>query len=179
LTHSQQRSLPTGCGRIWLVKGPRAVPFHESKVPMKAANLCPSPLVVAQRVTDLTRDIDQDCSFNNRDKFQQLLETSRENGARQLMASADEIALVRNTSEANNVINNGLQLRPGDEIVLWDQNHPTNNVAWDVRAARFELTVTRTSRRSQERTCVRGERQCVALDEGTELHPRSMPNVSL
>jgi selenocysteine lyase/cysteine desulfurase len=65
--------------------------------------------------------------------------------AGQLGVSADEIALVRNTSEANNTINNGLSLNEGDEIVLWDQNHPTNNVAWDVRAARFGLTVKRVS----------------------------------
>jgi selenocysteine lyase/cysteine desulfurase len=57
----------------------------------------------------------------------------------------DEVALVRNTSEANNAINNGLPLKPGDEVVLWDQNHPTNNVAWDVRQARFGITVKRVS----------------------------------
>ena len=119
--------------------------FREGRVPMNAANLCPSPKVVAQRVTELTDDIDVDCSFNNRDKFKSLLEESRDKVARHLRVSADEIALVRNTSEANNVINNGLKLKAGDEVVLWDQNHPTNNVAWDVRAARFGLTVTRVS----------------------------------
>ena len=104
---------------------------------MNAANLCPSPRVVAERVSELTRDIDFDCSFNNRDKFKASLEESRRKVAEELRVSADEIALVRNTSEANNVVNNGISLRSGDEIVLWDQNHPTNNVAWDVRAARL------------------------------------------
>ncbi|HIF86800.1 MAG TPA: aminotransferase class V-fold PLP-dependent enzyme, partial [Gammaproteobacteria bacterium] len=28
---------------------------------------------------------------------------------------------------------------------MWDQNHPTNNVAWDVRAARFGLTINKVS----------------------------------
>ena len=121
----------------------RQFPFREAKVPMNAANLCPSPRNVAARVNGLTLDIDVDCSFNNRDKFKTLLESSREKVARQLSVSSDEIALVRNTSEANNVINNGLKLRAGDEIIVWDQNHPTNNVAWDVRAARFDLMVTR------------------------------------
>ncbi|HSM06272.1 MAG TPA: aminotransferase class V-fold PLP-dependent enzyme, partial [Longimicrobiales bacterium] len=51
----------------------------------------------------------------------------------------------RNTSEANNTINAGIPLGPGDEVVLWEQNHPTNNVAWDVRAARFGATVKRVS----------------------------------
>ena len=118
-------------------------PFKEEKVPMNAANLCPSPFSVSERVSELTRDIDVDCSFNNRAKFTALLETSRAKVARHLGVSSDTIALVRNTSEANNVVNNGLALKPGDEVVLWSQNHPTNNVAWDVRAARFGLRIKR------------------------------------
>ena len=115
--------------------------FREDKVPMNAANLCPSPRAVAERVADLTRDIDVDCSFNNRQKFKGILEQAREKVAAQLGVTADEIALVRNTSEANNTVNNGLSLDRGDEIVMWEQNHPTNNVAWKVRAARFGLSV--------------------------------------
>ena len=119
--------------------------FSEERVPMNAANLCPSSRAVAERVSELTADIDRDCSFNNRGKFGGLREESRKKVAKQLGVTADEIALVRNTSEANNMINNGLDLEEGDEVVLWSQNHPTNNVAWDVRAARFGLTVRRVS----------------------------------
>ena len=118
-------------------------PFREEKVPMNAANLCPSPLSVSERVTEWTRDIDVDCSSNNRAKFTALLEQSQAAVAAHLGVSADEIALVRNTSEANNTINNGIPLEQGDEVVVWEQNHPTNNVAWDVRAARFGLKVKR------------------------------------
>ena len=119
--------------------------FTEERVPMNAANLCPSPRSVAARVEDLTRDIDRDCSSNNRAKFRALTEASRTGVAAQLGVSADEIALVRNTSEANNTVNNGVPLRAGDEVVVWDQNHPTNNVAWDVRAARFGIKVKRVA----------------------------------
>lgn len=116
-------------------------PFREDKVPMNAANLCPSPLSVSQEVTRLTLDIDSDCSFQNRAKFNEMLESSRRKVAGHLGASAEEIALVRNTSEANNIINNGLPLKAGDEVLLWDQNHPTNHVAWQVRAQRFGLQI--------------------------------------
>lgn len=119
--------------------------FREDRVPMNAANLCPTPAHVASRVEELTRDVDIDCSFQNRDKFASLLENTRSKVAAQLGASADEIALVRNTSEANNTINNGIQLREGDEIVIWDENHPTNNIAWEVRAKRFGYRVTKVS----------------------------------
>ena len=123
----------------------RQFSFREERVPMNAANLCPSPTVVAERVYALTRDIDRDCSSQNRRKFGDLLEASRTKVAAALGVTADEVALVRNTSEANNIINNGLPLETGDEVVVWDQNHPTNNVAWDGRAARFGLTVTRVA----------------------------------
>jgi isopenicillin-N epimerase len=117
--------------------------FTEKAVPMNAANLCPSFRAVSEKVALLTADIDQDCSFNNRAKFSGLLEQTRSLVAAQLNVSLDEIALVRNTSEANNIINNGLSLNAGDEIIMWDQNHQTNNVAWDVRAQRFGLMIKR------------------------------------
>ncbi len=130
----------------------RQFAFRESKVPMNAANLCPSPRIVAARVTQLTENIDVDCSFQSREKFTSSLEASRRKVAEQLGVTADEIALVRNTSEANNTINNGLPLKTGDEVVLWDQNHPTNNVAWDVRAGRFGLVVKRVGTPGQPET---------------------------
>jgi isopenicillin-N epimerase len=119
--------------------------FTENAVPMNAANLCPAFRGVSEKNAQMTADIDQDCSFNNRAKYADLLETTRSLVAGQLNVSADEIALVRNTSEANNLINNGLQLSTGDEVVIWDQNHPTNHVAWEVRAARFGLTVKKVA----------------------------------
>ena len=108
---------------------------------MNAANLCPSPESVADTVTELTRSIDTDCSFQNRERFVQDRETARALVAEQINAEGDEVALVRNTSEANNIINNGIDLGPGDEVVIWDQNHPTNHVAWEVRALRQGFTV--------------------------------------
>ena len=137
--------------------------FGEEKIPMNAANLCPSPRVVADRVSELTHDIDMDCSFNNRAKFNGLLEESRRKVADQVGATEDEIALVRNTSEANNIVNNGLSLKAGDEIVLWDQNHTTNNIAWDVRVARYNLE---------------GTSNLVVKRVTTPKHPRSMEELA-
>ena len=112
---------------------------------LNAANLCPSPHMVRDRVFRLTEDLDADVSFQNRAKFNALLEESRRKLAAFVGASEDEIAIVRNTSEANNFIVNGLGLKAGDEVVVFDQNHPTNNVAWDVRAARAGFTVKRVA----------------------------------
>ncbi len=112
---------------------------------LNAANLCPSPHMVRERVFQLTNDLDSDVSFQNRAKFDALREEARRKLASLLGATEDEIAIVRNTSEANNLIVAGLELKAGDEVVLFDQNHPTNYVAWDVRAARQGFTVKRVS----------------------------------
>lgn len=119
--------------------------FDESKIPMNAANLCPSFRSVSEVISSLTHDIDKDCSFNNRSKFNRFLENSRNIVAAQLNVGKNEIALVRNTSEANNIINNGIDLSQDDEVLIWDQNHPTNNVAWEVRAARKDFLVKKVS----------------------------------
>ena len=120
-------------------------PFREEKVPMNSANLCPSPRIVSSHVANWTEDIDEDCSSNNRAKYSGLREEARSGIASQLRVDPDELALVRNTSEANNIINNGFPLARGDEVVLWDQNHPTNLVAWKVRAERFGIQIKTVS----------------------------------
>ncbi len=112
---------------------------------LNAANLCPSPYSVQEAVFQHTRDIDEDASFQNRAKFNALAAKSHEALARLLGAGTDEVVVTRNTSESNNTVINGLSLGAGEEVVIWDQNHPTNNVAWDVRAERWGYQVVRVS----------------------------------
>jgi selenocysteine lyase/cysteine desulfurase len=49
----------------------------------------------------------------------------------------DELALTRNATEGNNVVCNGLDLKPGDEVVLTDQEHAGGRCCWEQKAARF------------------------------------------
>jgi selenocysteine lyase/cysteine desulfurase len=100
---------------------------------------------VADAVTRFTRDIDADASFQNRSKYDELRERARQSLARYLGADADEIAIVRNTSEGNNTVVNGLDLGRGDDVVVWDQNHPTAGLAWEVRAQRCGFAVRRVT----------------------------------
>jgi len=108
---------------------------------MNAANLCPSPRAVSEAVYTGTQDLDYDASFHNRKKFGELRTTLRRKLADYLNVSIDEVTLTRNTSESNNTIVQGLPLKEGDEVVLWEQNHPTNLLAWQVQAKRTGFTV--------------------------------------
>jgi len=127
-------------------------PLRPGLILMNAANLCPSPYPVAEAVFRFTRDVDADASFQNRGKFNDLHEAALEALARYMGADADEVVITRNTSEGNNLIVAGVDLRAGDEVVLWDQNHPSNNVAWDVRAQRYGFTVKRVATPVDART---------------------------
>jgi selenocysteine lyase/cysteine desulfurase len=120
-------------------------PIKPGLVPMNAANLCPAPATVIDATVRAAADVDGDVSFQNRAKYDELREDVRARLARYLGAQPDEIAIVRNTSEANNIIVGGVPIGAGDEVVVSDLNHPTNNVAWEVRAKRYGFAVRRVS----------------------------------
>lgn len=115
--------------------------IEKDLIMLNAANMTPTPKIVHETVIEHTRDMDANPSFQNRAKYRDLTQKSRELIAGFLGADADEIGFVRNTSEANNTIINGLDLGPGDEVVIWNQNHPCNNIAWHQRAERLGFTV--------------------------------------
>ena len=119
--------------------------FADDSVPMNAANLCPMPTRVSEAQAKYAKALDLSLSTASRQAIEAHKEDARSRIASMLGTSADELAIVRNTSEANNVIVQGMPLEEGDEVVLWDQNHPSNSVAWDVQAARDGATVRRFS----------------------------------
>ena len=58
-----------------------------------------------------------------------------------LRVTPEEIIITRNTSESNNLVSNGLDLKAGDEVVVHADNHPSNLNAWREKAKRFGFTV--------------------------------------
>jgi len=122
-----------------------AFSFADDKVPMNAANLCPRPRAITKAVARYGAELDADMSGANRRRIMDMKSDARDGIAVQLGVSADDIAIVRNTSEANNIVVQGMSLDAGDEVLLWDQNHPSNGVAWAVRAERTGCVVRNVS----------------------------------
>ena len=56
-------------------------------------------------------------------------------------ANRDEIAIVRNATEANNYIANGLEMKAGDEVLMSDQEHPGGEQPWLLRQKRYGVVV--------------------------------------
>ncbi len=109
---------------------------------MNAANLCPSPAPVLEAMYRSTKDMDGDPSFDNRVKMSTGKEEARRLLAQFVRVTPEEIVIARNTSEANNIVSSGLDLKAGDEVVIFADNHPSNNTAWTQKAKRFGYTVT-------------------------------------
>ena len=108
---------------------------------LNAANLCPSSAPVLETLYKTTKDMDQDPSFENRVKLGEGRENTRKLLAEFLRVTPEEIVITRNTSESNNLVSNGVDLKAGDEVIITADNHPCNNTAWKQKAKRYGFTV--------------------------------------
>ena len=57
----------------------------------------------------------------------------------------DELALLRNATEANSYIANGIDLKAGDEVLMTDQEHPGGEHPWNLRAKRYGIVVKKVT----------------------------------
>jgi selenocysteine lyase/cysteine desulfurase len=108
---------------------------------MNAANLCPASAPALQALSRETDNVDRNPSPQNRARLSQAKENTRKVLADFLRVTPDEIVITRNTSESNNLVSNGLDLKAGDEVVIFADNHPSNNQAWQEKSKRFGFTV--------------------------------------
>src|SRR6202162_5742279 len=53
----------------------------------------------------------------------------------------EELALLRNATEANSYIANGVDTKPGDEVLMTDQEHPGGEHPWNLKAKRYGIVV--------------------------------------
>ena len=108
---------------------------------MNAANLCPASRPAAEALSRESKSVDTDPSPTNRARLMPEKEATRVALAEFLRVTPDEIIITRNTSESNNMVSNGLDLKAGDEVLLHEDNHPSNLVAWQEKAKRFGFSV--------------------------------------
>lgn len=109
-----------------------------TRAPLNAANLCPPYRAVRETQNAYAEQLAGDVSFlARRDFLLDKVKAARQQCADMLGAgSTNCLAFVRNTTEANATVINGIPLRASDEVVLWDQNHGSNNLAWNYQRQR-------------------------------------------
>ena len=108
---------------------------------LNAANLCPASRPVLEALKRESDSVDKDPSAQNRARLSGEKENLRKALASFLRVTPEEIVITRNTSEANNMVSSGLDLKAGDEVIVFQDNHPSNLTAWNEKAKRFGYTV--------------------------------------
>jgi selenocysteine lyase/cysteine desulfurase len=74
--------------------------------------------------------------------IQGRMEAVREKAAQFMGASPDEIAILRNCTEGNNLVAQGIDLKAGDEVLIGYLEHDSNRQPWLVKAKRHGIVVT-------------------------------------
>ncbi|HVM75008.1 MAG TPA: aminotransferase class V-fold PLP-dependent enzyme [Candidatus Saccharimonadales bacterium] len=69
----------------------------------------------------------------------------REPLAEFISCKREELALLRNATEANSYIANGVDLKAGDEVVITDQEHPGGEHPWNLRAKRYGIVLKKVT----------------------------------
>lgn len=59
--------------------------------------------------------------------------------------SRDEIALTRNATEGINLIANGCDMKPGEEVLITDQEHHHGEEPWRLKAKRYGIVVKKVA----------------------------------
>jgi selenocysteine lyase/cysteine desulfurase len=71
------------------------------------------------------------------------IETVRRGLADEFGCDVEELAITRNASESLQIVQNGLDLRAGDEVITTEQDYPRMLTTWDQRMRRDKLKITR------------------------------------
>ena len=69
------------------------------------------------------------------------LEAERTEMAEFLGCRSEELAFTHNCTEAMSIIANGIELQPGDEVLLTNQEHGSGTACWQLKAARHGTSV--------------------------------------
>jgi selenocysteine lyase/cysteine desulfurase len=71
----------------------------------------------------------------------ETLDEYREELSRFLGCKKDELALMHNATEALSTVAAGIDLKPGDEVLMTDQEHVSGRSGWMQKQARYGVTV--------------------------------------
>ncbi|HEX6283318.1 MAG TPA: aminotransferase class V-fold PLP-dependent enzyme, partial [Pyrinomonadaceae bacterium] len=104
-------------------------PITERAVYLNHAAVSPPPTTTIQAVEAQLRDVHENGSLNFH-SWLEVKQRARELLARLLGARPEQVAFVRNTSDALSTVANGLAWKAGDNIVTFRREFPSNVYPW-------------------------------------------------
>jgi cysteine desulfurase/selenocysteine lyase len=104
-------------------------PITQRAVYLNHAAVSPPPTPTIQAIEAQLRDVHENGSLNFR-SWLEVKERARELLAQLLGARPEQVAFVRNTSDGLSTVANGLTWTPGDNIVTFSREFPSNIYPW-------------------------------------------------
>lgn len=104
-------------------------PITERAIYFNHAAVSPPPITTIRAVQEQLRDVQENGSTNFR-SWLAVKERARELLAGLLGARPEQVALMRNTSDALSTVANGIDWRAGDNIVTFRHEFPSNIYPW-------------------------------------------------
>ena len=71
----------------------------------------------------------------------ETLDEEREELSKFLGCKKDELALMHNATEALTTVASGLDLKPGDEVLMTNLEHVSGKAGWEAKRARYGITI--------------------------------------
>ncbi len=105
-------------------------------------NHCPQPKVVQDAVARYLA-LENEAPGYYANMINRNSETVRRSLAAEFGCDPEELAITRNASESLQIVQNGIDLQPGDEVITTEQDYPRMLTTWDQRARRDKVVVKR------------------------------------
>jgi isopenicillin-N epimerase len=149
---------PTNCAKDWVaeddpnywswIRKQFSIPLDEGYFNTGTLGACPRPVMdaIVESMLSMESTI---AHYDYRAEHPEYIagyrpqDALRQKAGSLINASGGEIALLQNATMGINFIANGLDLKPGDEVIITDQEHPGSTGPWDLRAKRQGIVVKR------------------------------------
>jgi isopenicillin-N epimerase len=120
----------------------QAFTLDRTMINLNNGNSCPSPRIVHDALKRYL-DFSNQTPVYHRGLLEQNRETARRRLAAEFGCDMEELAVTRNSSEALQIAQNGIDLKPGDEVLTTEQDYGRMLTTWDQRMRREKIKVTR------------------------------------
>ena len=119
-----------------------AFSVDRSLINLNNGHHCPQPRVVQDAVKRYL-DMEYQAPVYYAGLINRNVETVRRRLAAEFGCDPEEMAITRNASESLQILQNGFDLKAGDEVITTEQDYPRMLTTWDQRARRDKLVITR------------------------------------
>src|ERR1041384_8543880 len=123
----------------------QAFTVDRSIINLNNGGVCPSPMVVQEALKRYIDFQNMAPAYSMWTVLEPEVESVRRKLATEFGCSPEEMAITRNASEALEIAQLGVTLKPGDEVLTTDQDYGRMLTTWDQRVRREGIVLKKVS----------------------------------